>query len=179
MWGFYFEFWGGFVNFVENCIGMKSKVILSRYSLAVTVITMVAVFIGCVATVREKLPFFILLGVYVLLLIFALFYGAFYIQADSEYIIMGSLLRKRKILMRNVESVELFQPTMGAIRIFGSGGFFGYWGIFSEGDIGRYSAFYGKASDCFLVRMKNGDKYVLGCKNPAEMVAWIDKERVR
>ena len=53
---------------------------------------------------------------------------------------------------------------MGARRLFGSGGFFGYWGIFKEGDVGRYAAYFGKASDCFLVRMKNGDKYVV----PAE-----------
>ena len=76
--------------------------------------------------------------------------------------------------MRNVESVELFMPTMGAIRIFASGGFMGYWGIFREGDIGRYYGFYGKASDCFLVRMKNGDKYVLGCENPKIMVDYIN-----
>lgn len=53
--------------------------------------------------------------------------------------------------MRDIERVELFQPTMGAIRIFASGGFMGYWGVFRESDIGRYYGFYGKASDCFLV----------------------------
>lgn len=75
--------------------------------------------------------------------------------------------------MLDIDNVELFQPTMGAIRIFASGGFMGYWGMFREGDIGRYYAFYGKASDCFLIRMKNGDKYVLGCDNPSHMVAFI------
>lgn len=75
--------------------------------------------------------------------------------------------------MRDVESVEYFQPTMGAIRVFGSGGFMGYWGVFREGDIGRYYAFYGKASDCFLVRMRNGDKYVLGCEEPDKMIDYI------
>lgn len=75
--------------------------------------------------------------------------------------------------MRDVESVELFQPTMGSIRICASGGFMGYWGIFREGDIGRYYGFYGKASDCFLVRLKNGDKYVLGCNNHDKMVDYI------
>ncbi len=78
--------------------------------------------------------------------------------------------------MQNVASVELFQPTMGAIRICGSGGFMGYWGLFREGDIGRYYAFYGKASDCFLVRMKNGDKYVLGCDQPQKMVDYIESQ---
>lgn len=78
--------------------------------------------------------------------------------------------------MSEVESVELFQPTMGAIRICGSGGFMGYWGIFREGDIGNYIAFYGKASDCFLVRLKNGSKYVLGCNQPDKMVDYINSQ---
>ncbi|MCM1349257.1 MAG: hypothetical protein NC338_07590 [Firmicutes bacterium] len=45
--------------------------------------------------------------------------------------------------------------------------------LFKEADVGRYYAFYGKASDCFLIRMKNGDKYVLGCENPGAMVDYI------
>ena len=75
--------------------------------------------------------------------------------------------------MRMVENVDLFQPTMGTYRLFGSGGFMGYWGLFREGGIGRYAAYYGKASDCFLVKLRNGDKYVLGCTNPSGMVAYI------
>ena len=89
---------------------------------------------------------------------------------------MGSVFKRKRIPMCEVVSVELFQPTMGAIRIFGSGGYMGYWGIFREGDIGRYYAFYGKASDCFLVRTKNGDKYVLGCSNPEKMVDYINSQ---
>ncbi len=50
----------------------------------------------------------------------------------------------------------------------------GYWGWFSERDLGKYFAYYGKASDCFLVTMKDGRKYMLGCQNPAEMVDAIN-----
>ena len=120
-----------------------------------------------------------LLVIYLILLVSSLFYGASYIKADNNNIIMGSILKCRKIPMQNLESIKLFQPTMGAIRIFASGGFMGYWGIFREGDIGRYYAFYGKASDCFLVRMKNGDKYVLGCDNPDKMVDYINSHIVK
>lgn len=117
-----------------------------------------------------------LLGIFLILFITSLFFGAAYIKADSHYIIMGSLLRGKKIPMADVESVELFQPTMGALRIVASGGYMGYWGLFREGDIGKYYGFYGKASDCFLVRMKDGRKYVLGCNNPAKMVDYIQSQ---
>lgn len=153
---------------------MKSKISYSRFATFLTAILWVGLFVACIATVRDEPKFFILLAIFLILYISALFFGAAYIKADNEYIFLGSILRGKKILMRDIESVERFQPTMGAIRICASGGFMGYWGIFREGDIGRYYGFYGKASDCFLVRMKNGDKYVLGCSEPDKMVEYID-----
>ena len=157
---------------------MKSKIRYSRYVTGLTAAVFAALFICCIVSVNEKPVFFTVLSIYVLLIICGLFFGVAYIRADIDYVILGSLLKKKKILVRNIESAELFQPTMGSVRIFGSGGFMGYWGIFREGDIGRYYAFYGKASDCFLIRLKNGDKYVLGCVNPDEMVRYI-RERMK
>lgn len=156
---------------------MKSKIALSNYSIVLTTILFLVLFICCVVTVREKPVFFTLLFVSIFLIVCALFHAASYITADSDHIIIGNNLRKHKIIISNIECIELFQPTMGAIKICGSGGFMGYWGIFREGDIGRYQAFYGKASDCFLIRLKNGDKYVLGCENPKAMVDYI-KSRI-
>ena len=75
--------------------------------------------------------------------------------------------------MADVKSVRLCSPTMGAIRIFGSGGFLGYWGWFKERDLGKYFAYYGRSSDCFLVELKDGRKYMLGCKNAPKMVDYI------
>lgn len=97
---------------------------------------------------------------------------------NPEYIFMGSLCKSRKISVRDIECVELFQPTMGAIRIFASGGFMGYWGVFRESDIGRYYVFFlARLSDCFLVKMKIGDKYVLGCDNPQKIVDYIESQK--
>lgn len=155
---------------------MKSIIAYSRFVTILTTILILTIFIALIATVHEEAIFFSLLPIYLILIVCALFFGAAYIKATPDYIIMGSIFRSKRILMRNVESVELFKPTMGAIRIFASGGFMGYWGIFKEGDIGRYYGFYGKASDCFLVRMKNGDKYVLGCKDPETMVNYIKSQ---
>lgn len=64
---------------------------------------------------------------------------------------------------------------MAEKRICGSGGWFGYYGWFREPTIGKYFAYYGKASDCFLVRLKNGKNYVLGCEDKNEFVGYIRK----
>ena len=155
---------------------MKSNVKLSKYAFILTIIINIVLILCCVFMFQETPGFWIVLSILLVLLIFGLLYGPTQIVANPEYVILKSYLRKHKILVRNIESVELFQPTMGAIRLCASGGYFGYWGIFREGDIGRYAGYYGKSSDCFLIKMKNGDKYVLGCKNPEEMVEYIQSQ---
>lgn len=155
---------------------MKSNVKLSKYAFILTLIINIVLIICCVSMFQETPGFWIVLSILLVLLIFGLLYGPTQIVANPEYVIVKSYLRKHKILVRNIESVELFQPTMGAIRLYASGGYFGYWGIFREGDIGRYAGYYGESSDCFLIKMKNGDKYVLGCKNPEEMVEYIQSQ---
>lgn len=75
--------------------------------------------------------------------------------------------------MADIADVKLCPPTMAARRIVGSGGWFGYYGWFSERDLGRYFAYYGKASDCFLVTLRDGRKYMLGCDDAPAMVEAI------
>jgi len=103
-------------------------------------------------------------------------YAPLSISADEKELYVNSPFKIHTIPMRRIVSVERFMPTMGSIRIAGSGGFMGYWGMFREGDLGRYMAYYGKSSDCFIVRLDNGDKYVLGCKDPDAMVAHIQSQ---
>ena len=155
---------------------MESKVQLSKYAFNLTLIINVVLIGCCVAMFNETPGFWIVLGILILLLFLGFLNGPTQIIANPDYVIVKTYLRKRKILVRNIESVELFQPTMGSIRLLGSGGYCGYWGIFREGDIGRYAGYYGKSSECFLIRMKNGDKYVLGCQNPEEMVEYIQSQ---
>lgn len=154
---------------------MKFKINYSRYSASITAIIIITLAVGCVLTFREKPAFFILLAMSLITLLSGLMYGVAYLRIDPECITLGSPLRKRRIFIRDIQSAELLQPTMGARRIIGSGGFMGYWGIFREGDIGRYYAFYAKASDCFLIRLRNGDKYLLGCTAPAQALDCIKK----
>ena len=65
---------------------------------------------------------------------------------------------------------------MGERRVCGSGGWFGYWGWFHDRELGRYFAYYGKSSDCFLVRLRNGRNYVIGCQNSQTIVDEVCKK---
>lgn len=155
---------------------MESKVRLSTFSLILTLIVTGGL-IAIVAYVflngedRGIVAAFILL----LALLSGGLYGPVSISVDDKNINVKSSLRKQKIPIDKIQSVELFQPPLGTMRIFASGGYMGYWGLF-RGSIGRYVAYYGKASDCFLISMKDGGKYVLGCEHPSEMVAFINSK---
>lgn len=155
---------------------MRSKISYSRFATVLTAVLAGVLFVACIATVKEPIAFFSLLAIYLVLFISMLFFGPAYIKADSSYIVLGSLLRSKKIPMHVVESVELFQPSAGAIRICASGGFMGYWGIFQEKGIGRFYGFFGNPAECFIVAMKDGKKYVLGCQEPAKMVDYIKSQ---
>ncbi len=151
---------------------MISKVSLSTYSFVLTIAVIIVLAVGMYVTYGTD-KFILLAAIVAVLLIFWSLYAPLSISADEKEIRVHSPIKIHKIPMRQVVEVERFQPTMGSIRICGSGGFAGYWGIFKEGDVGRYTAYFGKSSDCFIIRLDNGDKYVLGCKDPEAMIDCI------
>lgn len=155
---------------------MKSRISYSRYATLLTAILSGVMVVGCIVRVKDEPAFFTLLAITLVLFVCMLFLGVAYIKADSNNIVLGSILRGKKIQMCDIESVELFTPSTGTIRVCASGGFMGYWGIFRDDTIGKYYGFYGKASDCFLIRLKNGSKYVLGCNHPDKMVDYIKSQ---
>lgn len=154
---------------------MKQNVTLSTYSIIVSILgiaTLVAVMIFAFRQNHEVAACFVAFAL-VSLCVMALFYSPMSISVDQEYLNINRSLRIKSITLAEIKSVELCTPTMAERRIFGSGGWFGYWGRSSEPSIGKYFAYYGKASDCFLVKLKDGRQYLLGCENPAQMVEFI------
>lgn len=152
---------------------MESRVYLSATATLLTVLVIGFLILGCVAAYRSEI-FAIMMIVTLALLTVSMFYAPMSISVNEKEVAVHSPFKIHTIPIRRIVNCELFRPTMGSIRVCGSGGFMGYWGIFREGDVGRYMAYYGNGTDCFIIRLDNGDKYVLGCKNPAAMVAYIN-----
>lgn len=152
---------------------MKSRVELSAFSTILTIAVLALIIVGLVATHSDNGKFITLMVIALTLLVPSMFYCPLHISADDNEVRIISPFKAHSIPMQRIAGVERFQPTMGSIRVCASGGFLGYWGIFKESDIGRYIAYYGKSSDCFLITLDNGVKYVLGCKNPDDMADFI------
>ena len=152
---------------------IKQRVELSSYCWIITLLTtafICGIFICCLKIADNDIAVW-LWGVAVsVLFLSALCYMPLSISLDNESLNINRSLKIKSIPLTEIANVELCAPTMGAKRICGSGGWFGWYGLFSEKDLGKYFAYYGKVSDCFLVTLKNGKKYMLGCKDAPEMV---------
>lgn len=88
------------------------------------------------------------------------------------------LTEKELIVVRHGKSItiplssiqEVFNGSVyRSVRVFGSGGLFGYLGIFRNSDIGYYRAMAGDLSEAFFVATKKR-KYLLSCKNHIELI---------
>lgn len=158
---------------------MESKVRLSAFSSILTLIVTVVLIAASVMLLwKGEWGGYFVAAIQIVMLIAGGVYGPLSVSADDNAVTVHSLFRSHHFPISNIAEVERFQPTMGAIRLIGSGGFMGHWGIIREGDVGKYVACYGKSSECFMLKLKNGEQYVLGCENPDAMVAYI-KSRVQ
>ena len=81
---------------------MKSKIKYSRFATITTVAIFLILFVGCIASLAEKPMFFILLSIYLFMFVLVLLYGVAYLKSDENYVVLGSILKKRKIAMRDI-----------------------------------------------------------------------------
>lgn len=157
---------------------MKHQVKISTYSWVVTILGL-SVMIGLLIMMNIKEAPIVSIIVWSVILVaicfMALYYSPLAISVDKDTLNIHRSLKVKSIPLSEIQSVQLCPPTMAERRICGSGGWFGYWGWFKEPSIGKYFAYYGKASDCFLVVLKNGRQYLLSCKDPKEIVSYLSE----
>lgn len=56
------------------------------------------------------------------------------------------------------------------IRLFASGGFGGYYGLFWNSKCGKFKAFFGNRSSTFTLKLVSGEYVVLGCENCQSLI---------
>ena len=158
---------------------VKQRVELSSYCWIITLLTtafICGIFICCLNIADNDIAVWLWGVAIAVLFLSALCYMPLSISLDNESLNINRSLKIKSIPLTKIANVKLCAPTMGAKRICGSGGWFGWYGWFLEKDLGKYFAYYGKVSDCFLVTLKNGKKYMLGCKDAPEMVNAINEK---
>ncbi|MDR2685053.1 MAG: PH domain-containing protein [Prevotellaceae bacterium] len=97
------------------------------------------------------------------------------IQVKGNRILLKRVLGKIIVYFDNIESITHYKFSKHDIRVFGSGGYGGYLGIFSNAQIGKYSVYVGDFSQAFLIQLKNGKNYVFSCENRDFVIETVKK----
>lgn len=151
---------------------IKRKCHLSAWSLTLSALFITGIIV--LAAVADLWPVTIALGVILIgMCVPALYFYPLSVEVDDEAVTVNFPARRRSFKLSDIASAEDVQPTMGEWRICGSGGFFGYWGWFRNKVLGRYFAYYGRGSECFIIRLRSGQIYMLGCEDHATVLRWI------
>jgi hypothetical protein len=87
------------------------------------------------------------------------------IEMNETGIALHKLRGRLVIDYDRITDIAYYKPDCSEIRLFGSGGFFGYIGTFKNATTGRYQAYVGDYSDSFLIKTKENKNYVLSCEN--------------
>ncbi|MBD5190762.1 MAG: hypothetical protein HDS93_02730 [Bacteroidales bacterium] len=156
---------------------MKQRIIISPFAIILTVVVSLTIIISAASSFKNgELPVaWTLTSILLVILIPSLFYSPVYSAADNAGVYVRHPLRTSFYPIEEIEKIEVFAPTMAEKCIVGARGYFGYWGFFYDGGIKKYVACYGKASQCVLMTLKNGKKYVIGAEHNQEFADYIQK----
>ena len=155
---------------------MKERVRFSAYSLLITVAIVVLSVAGAISLRGDTHRLILLCVILGTAIVMGLYYCPVSVEAGESGITLRRLAsRPRFFAYDDISFVDTCHPSAGGLRICGSGGAFGYWGYFSDIMIGTYFGYYGSRSHCFLIRLRNGRQYVIGCDGPVALTGFIRK----
>lgn len=136
--------------------------------------------IGCEVAMfelLEKQKFLYLVITSVILIPIAVYYG---LQSPQQIEIKGNTLILRKLLTSlkiEIRDIDIIEPYVKSleIRLFGSGGYCGYIGTFTNKNIGKYQSYVGKYDQAFYIKTKSGKKYMMSCENRDTLISIISE----
>lgn len=115
----------------------------------------------------------ILWGLLAVMCLSAMFFYPREIQIKDGGLNIVFPLRTRTFPLTEIAKAEPYQVTMNFVRICGSGGLFGWWGLFRNQELGRFVVYASELDHVFLVELNDGSRYVISCPDPETMCAMI------
>lgn len=162
---------------IESSSKITLPVKFDRFSIVMSIISM-ALMVGLMVYSLYRgnvMAGNIIAAVMIMLCITGYFYAPASLSADSEDLCVHRASRTTVIALADVVSVQMLPLVHGVFRACGSGGWLGYWGWFYKRGEGFAFGYFGNPTNCFMVTLRNGRKYILGCVNPEQMVEFIAK----
>ena len=93
-----------------------------------------------------------------------------YLLLDDKSIVITHPIGQSVILKSDIIEVRAVERSelLGSIRLFGSGGFFGWFGIFRNNKFGTYRLYCGQLENLYLVKTLT-KKYIISSSKPIEL----------
>lgn len=103
-------------------------------------------------------------------LIITLLYCPLYLKINNGTLIIRQIKGEMKIPITEIKSVTPINKTSitSSIRVFGSGGLFGYLGIFKNNRIGKFHMYATELTNLYTIQTST-KTYVICCRNKALM----------
>ena len=90
-------------------------------------------------------------------------------ELSNQSVVVKRVIKSIRIPISEVDNAKLI-PKVSGIRLFASGGLYGYFGLFSSRELGRYWMYSGTRYNCVAIRTKKGKCYVLGPDDPERFI---------
>ena len=147
-------------KFAIGWLGTVTSILL----VAMLVYGAIAVWSAGMVAVIVTYTIFILLAIWVLLTM------PRYLLIDDKSIVITHPIGQSVILKSDITEIRAIERNdiRGSIRLFGSGGFFGWFGIFRNSKFGTYRLYCGQLENLYLVKTTT-KKYIISSSKPIEL----------
>ena len=108
-------------------------------------------------------------------------YGVFMINAPisvrltTQYFELKKVVGSIRIEYAAISYIGRYRPTLSDMKMFGSGGLWGFVGVFRNSDIGSYNAFIGDMQQSFLIKTVEGRLYVFSVEDVDNLITSIKR----
>ena len=166
---------------IDKEMEINKKVSWSKFVKTITVLVTLLLLVAAVSVVWGLQQSTDSVGFAVLILIVAVPF-CFILQTPVRIQIVGQQLILKKIIgkvtinISDIREIGIFVPDRIELRLFGSGGLYGYIGIFRNSEIGNYRSYVGNYSQSFYVVLNNNRKYVFSCRDREEVIASVQQK---
>lgn len=105
-------------------------------------------------------------------LLFAFAFSPKQIEVYENMLCLKGRLFFKRILFADIDNVSSFQSVRN-MRLFASGGLFGYFGYFTSSNYGKYYSFIGDYRQAFTISLKNGKVFAVSSADNESLMKYL------
>ena len=165
---------------IYECLQSKSVKWVSAIFYSIVILSVFVMMYLVAKGVYNLIIAWVIMALILIPSILSFFIFPVYIVADDEGVGVRTLARTKHIPYENIDRIVRVneQPLfscISTIRLFGSGGVFGYIGWFRSKGIGTFLSYATDEKNVFLIYRKNGKPVAISVNDPDEFMPYYLK----